>query len=85
MNRDLIISMEEAARRWPRLMGCAQWVAILTWSEAAAMLRDWPRYRNTADERIGSEAVMHFGGPRAVLHAAIESRHYVSRCYRRAA
>lgn len=85
MNRDLLISMEEAARRWPRLMRAAQWCAILSWSEAAAMLRDWPRYRNTDTERIGGEAVMHFGGPRAVLQTAIESRHYRSRLYRRAA
>ena len=85
MNRDLLISMEEAARRWPRLHRACTWAAILSNSEASAMLRDWPRYRNTDMERIGSEAVMHFGGPRAVLLAAIESRHYRSRLYRRAA
>jgi hypothetical protein len=56
--------------RWPRLVLLMQWVAILSWSEACAGLRDLaehPRYG-------GGEAVAHFGGPHAVVQAAIRAR-----------
>jgi hypothetical protein len=70
-----VLSSEEAAKRWPRLLRACKWVAILTTNEASCMLRDWVRGFRLG----GCEAVAHFGGPQRVLSEAIRVRHAVRR------
>lgn len=70
-----VISSEQAAARYPRLLRSCQWVAVLTTSEASCMLRDWLR----GFQYFGCEAVVHFGGPRRVLAEAIRVRHVARR------
>lgn len=72
-------SAEECARRFPRLLRCAQWAAILSSGEAACALRDI----ELRDRWAGGEAVSHFGGPEAVVRAAVRVRHIVRREGRR--
>lgn len=64
------LTMEQCAARYPRLMRCMQWVAILNTSEASSMLRDWRDGHRTG----GCEAVWHFGGPARVLSEALRAR-----------
>lgn len=63
---------EVCIRRYRRLTVCAQWAAILSDGEAGCALRD---YRNGTGG--GGEAVMHYGGPLAVIRGAIRCRHIV--------
>lgn len=79
MNARLLLTMDEARARWPRLYAAARWSAILTNTEAGALLRDWPRYRGTVG---GSEAIQHAGGPRKVIEHAIRCRRAARICYR---
>ncbi len=70
-------TLEEALTRWPRLLRCCSWVAILGTYEAAGALRDYIGNRAGAYRTGGGEAVSHFGGPSAVLRAALRARHSV--------
>ncbi len=73
------LTADEIAVRYPRLIRSMKWVAILSDGEAACALRD---YRDGyGSEHFGSEAVHHFGGPLAVIKAAIRARHTVARLY----
>lgn len=54
-------------RNLRRLLGHMQWVAILSESEAISAII---AYRQGDVMYGGSEAVVHFGGPRAVIHQA---------------
>jgi hypothetical protein len=80
MYKDIPMSMDEMAERYPRLIRAMKWAACLSTYEASATLRDI-RYVNMgrlpADYLRwgGGEAVSHFGGPRAVILAAIRARH----------
>jgi hypothetical protein len=71
-------------KRWPRLIRCMQWVAILSQSEAACGIRDYrtgrdnPRIRDLLYSG-GGEAVSHFGGPREVIQRAILYRNILRR------
>jgi len=61
---------EEIERRYPQLICAMQWAAILSVTEASDCIR-------AIQEKRGSgEAVSHFGGPVAVLRAAIRCRRY---------
>jgi hypothetical protein len=61
---------EEIEKRYPRLIRAMQWAAILSDYEALDCIR-------AIQEKRGSgEAVSHFGGPVAVLRAAIRCRRY---------
>lgn len=66
------ITMDQAMARYPRLVKCMQWVAILSSYEAGCCIRD---FKDGYD--FSGEAVNHFGGPRAVITRAIASRHVV--------
>lgn len=63
------------AKRYPRLLKCMRWAAILSYGEAECAIRDYlDGYRGPG---WGGEAVAHFGGPTAVIQAAIRCRHIV--------
>jgi len=71
----------------PLLTRAMQWVAILSTGEAKAAIRDYRHARDGIYDRSlmrtgGGEAVVHFGGPLAVIRAAIRARHAVARLYR---
>lgn len=55
--------------RYPRLLRCLQWVALLSPGEAVNCIRD-----HQDGLAFSGEAVNHFGGPRAVLCAAVRDR-----------
>lgn len=57
--------------RYPRLLAAVQWAIIGTESEAASALEG---YRNAHG---GSEAVQHYGGPRAAIAGGIRGRHFL--------
>lgn len=84
MYKDIPMSMDEMAERYPRLIRAMKWAAILTHYEAAATLRDI-RYVGMGKLRPdylrhgGGEAVSHFGGPAEVIKAAIRARHVTRR------
>jgi hypothetical protein len=73
------LTLEACRTRFPRLVRAAGWAAVLNPTEAAAAIRD---YRDARDGRLsadllrwgGGEAVCHFGGPAAVVRAAIGTR-----------
>lgn len=69
------LTYEQCAIRYPRLVRCMQYVAILNQSEAACALRDW----RDGITWGGGEAVSHYGGIKKVLDNAIYCRHYVLR------
>ena len=76
LRRRFRIGYEDAPRMWPRLVWACRQAALLTESEASSALVLW--YRSSHLDRIsrgacqvgGSEAVVHFGGVRALLTAA---------------
>lgn len=68
--RRTYLSATECAARFPRLVFAMRWASTLCETEAAAAIRD---YRSGLE--WSGEAVNHFGGTRAVLHAAITARH----------
>jgi hypothetical protein len=55
--------------RYPLLMRAMRWAAILSVTESADCIRA------LQEHRLSGEAVNHFGGPLAVLAAAIRCRH----------
>lgn len=63
--------------RYPLLLRSMRWVAILSSTEASCCLRDWARGSRCG----GCEAVMHYGGPQAVIESAIRARHNVRTLY----
>lgn len=74
------LDLDQCAHRYPRLLRAVKWAACLSHTEAAATLRDIrdvchgylePGYLKWG----GGEAVAHFGGPQAVITAAIRIRH----------
>jgi hypothetical protein len=67
------MSRYELRNRYPRLLTCMQYAAILSEGEALGALRDLA----TLPKNGGAEAVVHFGGPLAVVRAAIRARHFV--------
>lgn len=74
------LTADQCATRYPRLVRAMRWAACLSAGEAACTLRDIAHVRAgilPADYLRwgGGEAVSHFGGPRAVLEAAIRCRH----------
>jgi hypothetical protein len=74
------LTYQECAARYPLLVRAMKWVAILTDGEAACAIRD---YRDGYQgPEFGSEAVCHYGGPRAVIEAAWRGRHWVSEVHR---
>jgi len=76
LQRRFHIGYDDASRLWPRLVWACRQAALLTEGEAASSLILW--YRSSHLDRIGqgacsvggSEAVVHFGGVRAMLTAA---------------
>ena len=60
---------QDINQRYPRLLAAMQWVAILSPGEAACCIRDYKAGRDWS-----GEAVNHFGGTRAVLQRAWETR-----------
>jgi hypothetical protein len=56
-------------KRWPHLLKAMGYVACLSEGEAISALRAYFR-----GDPYACEAVAHFGGPEAVLRAAIEKR-----------
>lgn len=74
------LNLDQCAHRYPRLLRAMRWAACLSGSEAAATLRD---VRDVCHGYLepgyliwgGGEAVSHFGGPQAVISAAIRCRH----------
>ncbi len=76
LQRRFRIGYDDASRVWPRLVWACRQAALLTEGEAASALVLW--YRSAHLDRIsrgecdvgGSEAVVHFGGVRAMLAAA---------------
>lgn len=73
---------EYMVQRYPRLTRAMKWVAILAHPEAGAALRDYVYARDgllSSDLLTygGGEAVCHFGGPVAVIKAAIHARKVV--------
>ena len=76
------LSNEECQARYPRLVRCMKWVAILSSGEAGCGLRDYRDVLNgdqDASQMIygGGEAVAHFGGPLRTIVQAIKARHVV--------
>src|SRR5216683_622539 len=72
-------AMDYLRARFPRLTRAMKWTAILCDTEAGAALRDYVLARDGVYDRDllrygGGEAVCHFGGPVAVIEAAIRSR-----------
>lgn len=64
--------MNKDPRRLQRLIKSAQWCAILSENEAVSAI---VAYRQNDRRYGGSEAVVHYGGPAAVLHNAWTLRH----------
>ena len=74
------LTYQECAARYPLLVRACKWVAILSDGEAACAIRD---YRDGFQgPGFGSEAVAHFGGPRAVIERAWQVRHLVRDIYK---
>jgi len=74
-----VSAIDFLAARYPRLLRAMKWAAILCDTEAGAALRDYVLARDGIYDRDllrygGGEAVCHFGGPVAVIEAAIRSR-----------
>jgi hypothetical protein len=66
---------ELVLKRYPRLLLAMQYAGILSQGEAIGAIRDLadnPRYG-------GAEAVVHYGGPAAVIHGALRCRSFVRR------
>jgi hypothetical protein len=61
---------EEIEARYPRLVRSMQWAAILSLYEALDCIRA------LKEKRGSGEAVSHFGGPVAVLKAALRCPRY---------
>lgn len=59
---------EQIERQYPLLLRAMRWAAILSATEAADCVRA------LQERRLSGEAVDHFGGPLAVLAAAIRCR-----------
>ena len=77
-------AMDYLRARFPRLTRAMKWAAILCDTEAGAALRDYVLARDGIYDRDllrygGGEAVCHFGGPVAVIAAAIRWRAIVRR------
>lgn len=70
-------TLEEVSDRWPCLVRCASWAALLGDTEALSAIRDYIGNREHAHRTGGCEAVAHFGGPRAVILAAVAARRAV--------
>lgn len=68
---------KECERRYPRLVRCMQFVAILSEGEASCALRDWKRRHAYGGEPLGGEAVSHFGGCRVTIERAIACRNTI--------
>jgi hypothetical protein len=64
----------DLAERYRCLSRAMQWVSCLSTNEAGACIRDHKDGFN-----FSGEAVQHFGGPRAVLRAAMAARHRIPR------
>jgi hypothetical protein len=60
---------EAIERRYRLLLRAMRWAAILSVTESVDCIRA------LQDRRLSGEAVNHFGGPLAVLGAAIRCRH----------
>lgn len=63
--------------KYPRLIRAMQWVAILSDGEAVGAIMD--HTMGLSGPGFGCEAVHHFGGPEAVIRAAIQARHRMPR------
>ena len=61
---------EEIERRYPVLISAMKWAAILCTTEAVDCIKAIQEHRGSG------EAVSHFGGPRAVLAAALRCRKF---------
>lgn len=61
---------EEIERRYPVLISAMKWAAILCTTEAVDCIKALQEHRGSG------EAVSHFGGPRAVLAAALRCRKF---------
>lgn len=80
LQRRFRVGYDDAPRLWPRLVWACRQAALLTEGEASSALILW--YRSSHLDRIsrgactvgGSEAVVHFGGVRAMLTAALRWR-----------
>lgn len=77
------ITSAGAQMKFPLLVKAAQWVAILSESEASGAIRDYLNIRQGLhpglDYRFGSEAVEHYGGCLKVIQDAWASRRFARR------
>jgi hypothetical protein len=64
---------EQIEKRYPALLRAMRWAAVLSCTESADCIRA------LQERRLSGEAVNHFGGPLAVLDAAIRCRHLAHR------
>lgn len=75
-NCRVYLSQNELRTKYPRLIRAMRWASILTDGEATSAIYG---YQVSGARDMGSEAVAHAGGSRAVIRHAIRCRHVVAR------